>query len=161
MQVPLRAPKTSSKKRSLSSTSDRDGRSRCPRGPGDRGGHGPSRFCGGSPCAVLLQIILHSRHRTRPHCFICGQHRPYLLNIVVLLQRAGCISSIYRSIQVRSCRHMCQQKVAARTARHRRTCRPPQPALVPHRQRHCRRRKMRTATGMVNLMACLNWCRNC
>ena len=24
----------------------------CPRGPGDRGGHGPSRVCGGSPCTV-------------------------------------------------------------------------------------------------------------
>ena len=39
-------------KRRLSPTSDGDGRGGCPRGPGDRGGHGPSRVCGGSPCAA-------------------------------------------------------------------------------------------------------------
>ena len=40
------------RKRWLSPTSDGDGRGGCPRGPGDRGGHGPSRVCGGSPCAA-------------------------------------------------------------------------------------------------------------
>ena len=40
------------RKRRLSPTSDGDGRGGCPRGPGDRGGHGPSRVCGGSPCAA-------------------------------------------------------------------------------------------------------------
>ena len=39
-------------KRRLSSTSDGDGREGCPRGPGDRGSHGPSRVCAGSPCAA-------------------------------------------------------------------------------------------------------------
>ena len=40
------------RKRRLSPTSDGDGRGGCPRGPGDRGGPGPSRVCGGSPCAA-------------------------------------------------------------------------------------------------------------
>ena len=40
------------RKRRLSPTSDGDGRGGCPRGPGDRGGHGPSRVCGGFPCAA-------------------------------------------------------------------------------------------------------------
>ena len=44
MQVHPRRAQKQVPKRCLSSTSDRDGRRGCPRGPGDRGGHGPSRF---------------------------------------------------------------------------------------------------------------------
>ena len=60
-------------KRRLSSTSDGDGRGGCPRGPGDRGGHGPSRVCGGSPCAARDPLVMppnaaSRRPRTeRPH----------------------------------------------------------------------------------------------
>ena len=45
-------------KRCLSSTSDRDGRGGCSRGPGERGGHGMSRCCGRSPCAAWNPIIM-------------------------------------------------------------------------------------------------------
>ena len=51
-QVPPLWAKEKVRKRRLSPTSDGDGRGGCPRGPGDRGGHGPSRVCGGSPCAA-------------------------------------------------------------------------------------------------------------
>ena len=42
-----------SKKKCQTSTSDGDGRGGCPRGPGDRGGHGPSRTDDGFHCAAL------------------------------------------------------------------------------------------------------------
>ena len=51
-QVPPLWAKKKVPKRRLSPTSDGDGRGGCPRGPGDRGGHGPSRVCGGCPCAA-------------------------------------------------------------------------------------------------------------
>ena len=51
-QVPPLWAKTKVPKRWLSSTSDGDGRGGCPKGPGHRGGHGPSRVCGGCPCVA-------------------------------------------------------------------------------------------------------------
>ena len=42
----------------LSSTSDRDGRRGCPLGLGDRGGHGPSQFCVGSPHAAWNPLVM-------------------------------------------------------------------------------------------------------
>ena len=44
-------------KRRLSPTSDGDGRKGCPKGPGDRGGHGPSRVDNAFPCAALNPTI--------------------------------------------------------------------------------------------------------
>ena len=54
-------------------TSNGDGRERCPRGPEDRGGHGPSRVGGGSPCAERDLLVMPGNaavHRLRtegPH----------------------------------------------------------------------------------------------
>ena len=47
-----------SKKKCQTSTSDGDGREGCPRGPGNRGGHGLSRVGDGSPCAARNPLVM-------------------------------------------------------------------------------------------------------
>ena len=47
-----------SKKKCQTSTSDGDGRGGCPRGPGNRGGHGLSRVGDGSPCAARNPLVM-------------------------------------------------------------------------------------------------------
>ena len=46
------------KKKCQTSTSDGDGRGGCPRGPGNRGGHGLSRVGDGSPCAARNPLVM-------------------------------------------------------------------------------------------------------
>ena len=47
-----------SKKKCQTSTSDGDGQGGCPRGPGNRGGHGLSRVGDGSPCAARNPLVM-------------------------------------------------------------------------------------------------------
>ena len=85
-QVPPLSAKKKVPKRRLSSTSDGDGREGCPRGPGNRGGHGPSRVCGGSPCAardsrvVPPNAVSPRPWAERPHAvclFVCDYDSRY------------------------------------------------------------------------------------
>ena len=65
-QVPPLWAKKKVPKRRLSPTSDGNGREGCPRGPGDRGGHGPSRVCGGSPCGARDSPCCAPKRRLPP-----------------------------------------------------------------------------------------------